>query len=277
MGDVTAEPVAPPAIGATVIESRGPEDRDFRPAATHSATDMTVPAAPTDDLHRHRGAPLSQRENTLTVVDLHKSYGHRQVLRGARFELREGELLGIIGENGAGKSTLLGLLAGALKADRGKISRRGDLGYCPQRIVVNDDLTVEQHLRYFQCAYHLESLDRATELVERLGLSQYADTKAGTLSGGTKQKLNLTLALMHDPRVVLMDEPYQGFDWDNYLNFWAITTELRDRGCSVLVISHIAHDTERFDRLLRLEAGLVVPAEPVGIPAGRAKYRQVAS
>jgi ABC-type multidrug transport system ATPase subunit len=213
----------------------------------------------------------------LTVVDLHKSYGHRPVLRGVQFQLREGELLGIIGENGAGKTTLLGLLAGALKADRGKISRRGSLGYCPQRIVVNDDLTVEQHLRYFQCAYRLGNLDRAVELTERLGLTRYAATKAGALSGGTKQKLNLTLALMHDPQVVLMDEPYQGFDWENYLNFWAITTELRDRGCSVLVISHIAHDTERFDRLYRLESGVVVPAEATGVPASRAKYRQVAS
>jgi ABC-2 type transport system ATP-binding protein len=220
---------------------------------------------------------LSQRENTLTVDDLHKSYGHRAVLCGVRFELREGELLGIIGENGAGKTTLLGLLAGTLKPDRGRISRRGSLGYCPQRIVVNDDLTVEQHLRYFQCAYRLESLDRATDLTERLGLARYADTKAGALSGGTKQKLNLTLALMHDPQVVPMDEPYQGFDWENYLNFWAITTELRDRGCSVLVISHIAHDTDRFDRLHRLESGVVVPAEPAGIPAARAKYRKVAS
>ncbi|MEU3627837.1 ATP-binding cassette domain-containing protein [Amycolatopsis coloradensis] len=220
---------------------------------------------------------MSLRENTLSVVDLHKSYGHRPVLRGVEFQLREGELLGIIGENGAGKTTLLGLLAGALKADRGKISRRGSLGYCPQRIVVNDDLTVTQHLRYFQCAYHLENLDRATELTERLGLARYRDTKAGALSGGTKQKLNLTLALMHDPQVVLMDEPYQGFDWENYLNFWAITTELRDRGSSVLVISHIAHDTERFDRLYRLESGVVVAAEPVGGSATQAKYRRVAS
>lgn len=78
------------------------------------------------------------------------------------------------------------------------------------------------------------------------------------LSGGTKQKLNLVLALMHDPGVVLMDEPYQGFDWDNYLTFWSITRELRERGQSVLVISHIAHDVKRFDRLHRLLAGRIV-------------------
>lgn len=69
---------------------------------------------------------------------------------------------------------------------------------------------------------------------------------------------------VHEPTMVLMDEPYQGFDWQNYLNFWDITEDLRDRGCSVLVISHIAHDTERFDTLYKLRDGLVVPEQTAG-------------
>ncbi|MFE9749585.1 ABC transporter ATP-binding protein [Saccharothrix saharensis] len=201
---------------------------------------------------------MSTPDFTLRAVDLHKAFGTRQVLRGVDFSLRRGEIMGIIGENGAGKTTLLRVLSGELKADRGAVVHRDRLGYCPQRIVVNDELTVEQHLRYFQCAYRLTSLDRAQELVERLDLARYRRTKAGVLSGGTRQKLNLVIALMHDPGVVLMDEPYQGFDWDNYLAFWSITRELRDRGQSVLVISHIAHDVERFDRLHRLRGGQVV-------------------
>lgn len=195
---------------------------------------------------------------SLRAVNIHKSYGTRAVLRGVEFTLRPGEIMGVIGENGAGKTTLLRVLAGELKADRGEVLQRDRLGYCPQRIVVNDELTVEQHLRYFQCAYQLDDLGRAYELLERLDLAKYRNRKAGVLSGGTRQKLNLTIALMHDPGVVLMDEPYQGFDWENYLNFWAITNELRDRGQSVLVISHIAHDVERFDRIHRLRAGRVV-------------------
>ncbi|MEJ2859464.1 MULTISPECIES: ABC transporter ATP-binding protein [unclassified Saccharothrix] len=197
-------------------------------------------------------------EFSLRAINIHKSYGTRAVLRGVEFSLRPGEIMGVIGENGAGKTTLLRVLAGELKADRGEVLHRGRLGYCPQRIVVNDELTVEQHLRYFQCAYQLDDLTRAYELLDRLDLAKFRDRKAGVLSGGTRQKLNLTIALMHDPGVVLMDEPYQGFDWENYLNFWAITDELRDRGQSVLVISHIAHDVERFDRLHRLRAGRVV-------------------
>jgi ABC-type multidrug transport system ATPase subunit len=193
--------------------------------------------------------------NPLRVVDLHKSFRGRPVLSGVDFELRQGELFGIIGENGAGKSTLLRILAGELAADRGDIIYGGTLGYCPQKIVLNDELTVEQHLRFFQRAYRLPGLLRAHELVERLGYDQHRGTRAGVLSGGTRQKLNLTIALMHDPDIVLMDEPYQGFDWDNYLNFWSIAEELREQGRTVLIISHIAHDIERFDRLRRLRSG----------------------
>ncbi|MCT2581898.1 ABC transporter ATP-binding protein [Actinophytocola gossypii] len=198
--------------------------------------------------------------NPLRVVDLHKAFRGRPVLTGVEFELRTGELFGIIGENGAGKSTLLRILAGELAADRGDIIYGGTLGYCPQKIVLNDELTVEQHLRFFQRAYRRPGLLRAHELVERLGFDQHRGTRAGLLSGGTRQKLNLVIALMHDPDVVLMDEPYQGFDWDNYLNFWSIAEELRDQGRTVLIISHIAHDIDRFDRLRRLRNGQL--AEP---------------
>ncbi len=194
----------------------------------------------------------------LRAVNVHKSFGTRAVLKGVGFELRPGEVMGIIGENGAGKTTLLRVLAGELKADRGEVLHRDRLGYCPQRIVVNDELTVNQHLQYFQSAYGLDNLGRAHELLERLDLAKFRRYKAGQLSGGTRQKLNLVLSLMHDPGVVLMDEPYQGFDWENYLNFWSITDELRQRGQSVLVISHIAHDIERFDRLYRLRDGRTV-------------------
>ncbi|MEV6715364.1 ABC transporter ATP-binding protein [Lentzea sp. NPDC051208] len=214
---------------------------------------------------------MSSEDFALRAVGLYKAFGSHQVLRGVEFSLRPGEIMGIIGENGAGKTTLLRVLSGELRADSGSVVHRGRLGYCPQRIVVNNELTVEQHLRYFQSAYQLATLTRAHELVERLDLSRYLNRKAGLLSGGTKQKLNLILALMHDPGVVLMDEPYQGFDWDNYLAFWAITRELCDRGQSVLVISHIAHDIKRFDRLHRLREGQVVAEKTTArhLTAGR--------
>ncbi len=83
-----------------------------------------------------------------------------------------------------------------------------------------------------------------------------------TLSGGTKQKLNLILALMHEPAVLLLDEPYQGFDWETYLRFWELAEELRARGRAVLVISHLLFDQKRFDALYRLHDGALVDVIP---------------
>ncbi|HET6503103.1 MAG TPA: ABC transporter ATP-binding protein [Amycolatopsis sp.] len=193
----------------------------------------------------------------LDVSQVHKSYGARSVLRGVSFRAQPGELVGIVGENGAGKTTLLRILCGQLRADSGTVNLDGTLGYCPQHPVLNAELTIEQHLRYFQVAYRLPTLDHATELIDQLGFGQYRTTTVNHLSGGTRQKLNLVLALMHDPAVVLLDEPYQGFDWETYLRFWDIAAALRDTGRTIVVISHLAYDTERLDTLHRLRDGVL--------------------
>jgi ABC-2 type transport system ATP-binding protein len=202
---------------------------------------------------------VASQNSTLYVADVRKAFGRRQVLDRVDFTLERGELAGIVGENGAGKTTLLRILAGELKPDHGWVIPRGRLGYCPQRTVLNDSLTVAQHLRYFQRAYQLDDLHRAHELVERLNFTQYRASRVKALSGGTRQKLNLVIALMHDPAVVLLDEPYQGFDWETYLHFWELAGELRDTGRSLLVISHLSHDIDRLDTGYRLANGVVTP------------------
>lgn len=194
----------------------------------------------------------------LRIWDLAKAYGHirrHQVLREITFTVAPGALVGIVGENGAGKSTLLKILAGVLRPDHGRVELDGALGYCPQEVILNESLTVAQHLAYFAAAYGIHDLRRADELVNRLVYQQYRNAPVATLSGGTKQKLNLTLALMHDPRILLLDEPYQGFDWETYLRFWDLAAELRARGCSVLIISHLLFDQQRFDALYQLRDG----------------------
>jgi ABC-2 type transport system ATP-binding protein len=193
----------------------------------------------------------------LQAQDLYKSYGRHKVLRGVSFAVAPGTLVGIVGENGAGKSTLLRILAGDLRPSRGEVLRSGAMGYCPQQVILNDALTVSQHLDYFRAAYNITSLQRADELVEQLGYQAHRRELVGTLSGGTKQKLNLTLALMHQPDVLLLDEPYQGFDWETYLCFWELVAVLREGGCAVLVISHLFFERQRFDALYRLQAGQV--------------------
>ncbi len=203
----------------------------------------------------------------MSARDIVKSYGRRVVLREVSFAVAPGALVGIVGENGAGKSTLLRILAGELRPNHGEVTVRGALGYCPQEVILNDALTVAQHLDYFRAAYGLDNLRHADELIERLNYQRYRQTPVGALSGGTQQKLNLTLALMHDPSVLLLDEPYQGFDWETYLKFWELATGLRERGCAVLVISHLLFDQSRFDHLYHLDQGRLSSIEPALQPA----------
>ena len=164
----------------------------------------------------------------------------------------------MVGENGTGKTTLLRILAGDLRPDAGSVAIGGRPGYCPQTVVLDEALTVDQHVRYFQAAYGIDATARAEELIERLGYAVVpARQRAGTLSGGTKQKLSLTLALMHDPAVLLLDEPYQGFDWQTYLAFWDLAGELRAAGTATVVISHLVFEQERFDRICHLAGGRI--------------------
>lgn len=200
----------------------------------------------------------------LRVTAVRKGFGARQVLRGISFEARAGQLVGIVGENGAGKTTLLRVLSGDLRPDDGRVDLMGTRGYCPQHPVLDEELTVRQHLRLFQVAYRLPGPGRALQLIDVLSAAGYLDAPVKVLSGGTLQKLNLVLALMHDPDVVLLDEPYQGFDWETYLRFWDLAQELKDRGRTVVIVSHLAHDTERLDVLHHLRDGLLEPSPAAG-------------
>jgi len=217
---------------------------------------------------------VTQNGAVLCMRGVHKRYRRRQVLRGVTLDLSPGQLVGIVGENGAGKSTLLRILVGDLALDTGAVECHGVLGYCPQETVLHDAFTVEQHLRFFQVAYGVDSLHRAYELLEVLGCAEYRQARLGTLSGGTRQKLNLALALMHDPRVLLLDEPYQGFDWETYLRFWELAASLRNQGCAILVVSHLAYDTARLDTLYRLDGGTLTEAEDVAGDAANSGVKQ---
>jgi ABC-2 type transport system ATP-binding protein len=195
---------------------------------------------------------------------IRKSYGRRRVLAGVDLEVPAGALVAVVGENGAGKSTLLKILAGMLHPEAGTVELGGRVGYCPQEPVLNGALTVGQHLRYFAAAYRLASLRRGEDLLDLLGYREYRDGVVDTLSGGTRQKLNLTLALLHDPEVLLLDEPYQGFDWETYLRFWDLVAESRDRGRAIVVITHLVFERDRFDLLYELEDGRIRRSEPAG-------------
>src|SRR2546430_10780030 len=117
------------------------------------------------------------------------------------------------------------VLVGALRADQGTIARSGRLGYCPQEPLVYARLTCDEHMDLFGHAYRLTRAQTHTSahgLYESLGFTRYARTRADQLSGGTLAQLNLALARLPDPDLLLLDEPYAGFDWDTYQKFWTL-------------------------------------------------------
>lgn len=184
------------------------------------------------------------------------------VLHGAGIDLRAGEVVGLVGENGSGKSTLMKILVGALAADAGTISRAGKLGYCPQTPLVYPRLTCDEHFGLFAYAYGMPAHaaeESRKAIYESLGFGRFAATRADQLSGGTLAKLNLGLALLADPQILLLDEPYAGFDFDTYQRFWELVAARRNLGRTVLIISHFVVDEDRFDRIIDLRDGKAVP------------------
>jgi ABC-2 type transport system ATP-binding protein len=207
--------------------------------------------------------------DVLTATSVTKSFRggiwprrHSQaVLRGADLTLHRGEVVGLVGENGSGKSTLMKILVGSLAADAGTISRTATQGYCPQEPLVYPRLTCDEHFELFAHAYSITQQQAAVSregLYDTLGFARYAGTRADQLSGGTLAKLNLGLALLADPDVLLLDEPYAGFDWDTYLKFWTIVADRRASGRTVLIVSHFVVDQDRFERIVEVKDGLAV-------------------
>jgi ABC-2 type transport system ATP-binding protein len=183
------------------------------------------------------------------------------VLGGADVVLRPGEVVGLVGENGAGKSTLMKIIVGSLRRDGGSIRRSGLVGYCPQEPILYARLTCDEHFVLFGHGYGMTAgnvSEAAAGIYAALGFGQWADSRVEELSGGTRAKLNLGLALLPDPDLLLLDEPYAGFDWDTYQRFWELARQRRDAGRGLLIISHFITDEERFDRIYDLRDGKAV-------------------
>jgi ABC-type multidrug transport system ATPase subunit len=229
---------------------------------------MSVDRPTTTENEDHRGRDgASGTEPVLRASGLEKTYGSDlplpfvrtvEVLDGTDVEIYPGEIVGIVGENGSGKSTLMKILVGALEADAGSVSRETSIGWCPQEPHLYDRLTVRETFRLFGTAYGMEG--EAIEAVrdeyaDRLGFERFLDYRVDHLSGGNRQKVNLSIALMHDPDVLMLDEPYTGFDWETYLAFWALTEELTEAGTAIAIISHFVSERDRFDRILELADG----------------------
>jgi ABC-type multidrug transport system ATPase subunit len=185
-----------------------------------------------------------------------------RVLRGADLTLRPGEIVGLVGENGSGKSTLMKILVGSLPSDGGSIRLSGRVGYCPQEPILYGRLTCDEHFELFGRGYRMTGGEievARSEVYDALGFGSWSGSRVEELSGGTRAKLNLGLALLPDPDVLLLDEPYAGFDWETYLRFWQLARQRRDAGRSLLIISHFITDEDQFDRIYDLRDGRAVP------------------
>jgi ABC-type multidrug transport system ATPase subunit len=220
--------------------------------------------------------PIAEQSNTtvLRAEGIEKTYGSWlpvgrtvEVLTGADIEIPAGDIVGIVGANGSGKSTLMKILVGALEADAGTIEASGNVGWCPQETLLYDRLTVRETFQLFGEAYGMSRSDiedARDRLADRLDFERFLDYRIDHLSGGNRQKVNLSVALMHDPDVLLLDEPYTGFDWDTYLAFWDLAEDLTEGGTAIAIISHLINERERFDRIYELRDGRLHRAEDEG-------------
>ena len=198
----------------------------------------------------------AQREgDLLTAAAIEKRYRGRIVLDNASLSLASGEVVALVGENGAGKSTLLRICAGLVRPDAGELSVAGRIGYCPQEPGLLELLKIDEHLRLFGAAVGLTgaaAVTRGRELMSELGFPAQDEATARELSGGSRQKLNLALALLGDPDILLLDEPYQGFDHGSYVSFWDHVERWRRAGRAIVVVTHLLVESVPVDRVVEM-------------------------
>jgi lipooligosaccharide transport system ATP-binding protein len=210
----------------------------------------------------------------LVAGDLWKFYGDRPVVENVSFTLNPGEILGLLGPNGAGKTTTVGMLYGAVIPSRGfvqlgcwHVHRQGRQARTFMGIVTQDDnldpeFTVFQNLIHFAHHYRLvgkAARHRVGELLDRVGLQNYAKHRLDELSGGLKRRVVLARALVNHPQVVFLDEPTTGLDPDARQDFWKLVSQLKQDGCGVLLTTHYMDEAQRLcDRLLLLQQGKAI-------------------
>jgi len=212
-------------------------------------------------------------DTAIRVQGLKKSYGPATALASVDLEVGAAEMFGLLGPDGAGKTTLMRILVSLLDPDAGTCSvndisvteRPGDIrriiGYMPQRFSLYPDLTVGENLRFFADLFKVpkaERLARTDELLSFSRLIPFVNRRAGQLSGGMKQKLALSCALVHTPRVLVLDEPTTGVDPVSRREFWAILRELKGRGVTILVSTPYMDEAERCDRVALMHKGKIL-------------------
>lgn len=212
--------------------------------------------------------------SVVSVNKISKAYGAVKALRDISFDVLKGEIFGLIGPDGAGKTTVFRILTTLLKPDSGKAEVLGDdvvlkyrkirsvVGYMPGRFSLYQDLTVEENLQFFASVFGT-SVDENYDLIKPIysQLEPFRNRLAGALSGGMKQKLALSCALVHKPEVLFLDEPTTGVDAVSRKEFWEMLQRLREQEISILVSTPYMDEAEQCDRIGLLQEGRLLSVD----------------
>ena len=218
---------------------------------------------------------MSDSKILLSIENVTKTYATGlQALKGVTVQIKQGEVFGLLGANGAGKTTLSGIIAGLHPASSGDlkiatgsiyqdiINYRQSIGFCPQKPNVDLMLTMEQNLQFAGRYFGLSEAkisERIAYLTKRLGLEKYLKSKASMLSGGYRQRFVIARALIHEPKLVILDEPTVGLDPHIRQQLWDVIKDLRYEGVTVLLTTHYLDEAEALsDRVCILDQGKVL-------------------
>ncbi len=225
---------------------------------------------------------MMETQNAIEINGLTKCYGKVTALDGVSFDVRQGELFGLIGPDGAGKTTLFRLLTTLLNPDNGTATVDGMdivaeykqirevVGYMPGRFSLYPDLSVEENIAFFAALFGVrveDNYDLIAPIYKQI--EPFRTRRAGKLSGGMKQKLALCCALIHRPSVLFLDEPTTGVDAVSRSEFWDMLAELKSKGISMLVSTPYMDEASRCDRIALINEGHILGIDtPQGIVAG---------
>lgn len=209
----------------------------------------------------------------LTVEALQKQYGDRPVLKDLSFAIAPGEVYGLLGPNGAGKTTTINIICGLLNADRGQVRVEGVpisnatkpwIGIAPQENLLYRSLSCAENLNFFAQIYGLSRSERRSQVqqcLEAVNLSDRAQSPVSTLSGGMQRRLSVAIALVHRPKLVILDEPTTGLDIEARYELWTLITRLRQQGMTILLTTHLLEEAERLCQRIGILKGGQLMAE----------------
>ena len=208
---------------------------------------------------------------SIQVQNISKSYQKNKAVEGISFDVKEGELFGLIGPDGAGKTTIFRILTTLLLANEGSATVAGfdvvkeykairnSVGYMPGKFSLYQDLSVEENLTFFATIFGT-TIEENYELIKDIyiQIEPFKTRRAGALSGGMKQKLGLACVLVHQPKVLILDEPTNGVDPISRREFWDILTQMRHNGMTILVATAYLDEGEKCDRLILMHNARVL-------------------